>query len=136
MKLVKRDSKEVVQLQNTDKELSEIIQEVKEGTCKNENYSLTKRDLLVKRTTDKAGYGRQLLVIPEKLKSSIIKMCHEETSGHLSVKKTKDRLIRHFYWTGCYKETEDFVKNLRCLSARWERKRQKEGSTGFNTCHF
>ncbi|GFU52809.1 retrovirus-related Pol polyprotein from transposon 412 [Trichonephila clavipes] len=43
-------------------------------------------------------------------KEQIKTICHDGTSGHLGVLKTKDRLLRHFFWPKCYKEIEDFVK--------------------------
>ncbi|GFT48832.1 retrovirus-related Pol polyprotein from transposon 297 [Trichonephila clavipes] len=73
------------------------------------DYSLTKGKL-VKSRKDKNGDIRQLLVIPEKFRSSILKMGHEGTSGHLGVTKTKSRIARYFYWPQCYKEIEEFVK--------------------------
>ncbi|GFU02277.1 retrovirus-related Pol polyprotein from transposon 297 [Trichonephila clavipes] len=74
------------------------------------DYSLTKGKLLIKSRKDKIGDIRQLLVIPEKFRSSILKMGHEGTSGHLGVTKTKSRIERYFYWPQCYKEIEEFVK--------------------------
>ncbi|GFX05440.1 hypothetical protein TNCV_1007621 [Trichonephila clavipes] len=74
------------------------------------DYSLTKGKLLIKSRKDKNGDIRQLLVIPEKFRSSILKMGHEGTSGHLGVTKTKSRIARYFYWPQCYKEIEEFVK--------------------------
>ncbi|GFX12276.1 retrovirus-related Pol polyprotein from transposon 412 [Trichonephila clavipes] len=51
-----------------------------------------------------------LIVVPETLREQIKTICHDGTSGHLGVLKTKDRLLRHFFWPKCYKEIEDFVK--------------------------
>ncbi|GFU37084.1 retrovirus-related Pol polyprotein from transposon 412 [Trichonephila clavipes] len=45
-------------------------------------------------------------IIEEQIKT----VCHDGTSGYLGVLKTKDRLLRHFFWPKCYKEIEDFVK--------------------------
>ncbi|GFV39369.1 retrovirus-related Pol polyprotein from transposon 412 [Trichonephila clavipes] len=74
------------------------------------DYSLTKGKLLIKSRKDKNGDIRQLLVISEKFRLSILKMGHEGTSGHLGVTKTKSRIARYFYWPQCYKEIEEFVK--------------------------
>ncbi|GFV95591.1 retrovirus-related Pol polyprotein from transposon 412 [Trichonephila clavipes] len=49
-------------------------------------------------------------LIAEQQKKQIKTICHDGTSGHLGVLKTKDRLLRHFFWPKCYKEIEDFVK--------------------------
>ncbi|GFW74616.1 retrovirus-related Pol polyprotein from transposon 297 [Trichonephila clavipes] len=45
-------------------------------------------------------------IIEEQIKT----ICHDGTSSRLGVLKTKDWLLRHFFWPKCYKEIEDFVK--------------------------
>ncbi|GFW29668.1 retrovirus-related Pol polyprotein from transposon 412 [Trichonephila clavipes] len=62
------------------------------------------------RKINKLGVDECLIVVPETLREQIKTICHGGTSGHLGVLKTKDRLLRHFFWPTCYKEIEDFEK--------------------------
>ncbi|KAG8187294.1 hypothetical protein JTE90_019183 [Oedothorax gibbosus] len=64
---------------------------------------------------DKTGVERLLLVVPKKYRNDLKVFCHEGTSGHLGVTKTKDIFSRHFFWPQCYKEIEDYVRSCgRC----------------------
>ncbi|GFU20212.1 retrovirus-related Pol polyprotein from transposon 412 [Trichonephila clavipes] len=65
---------------------------------------------LVKKKVNKLVIEEYLIVVPEALREPIKTICHDGTSGHLGVLKTKDRLLRHFFWPKCYKEIEDIVK--------------------------
>ncbi|GFT53542.1 retrovirus-related Pol polyprotein from transposon 297 [Trichonephila clavipes] len=111
MSLININTDEFIEAQQKSEELAPLIQKIEKG-MNNEasDYSLTKGKLLIKSRKDKNGDIRQLLVIPEKFRSSILKMGHEGTSGHLGVTKTKSRIARYFYWPQCYKEIEEFVK--------------------------
>ncbi|GFV77878.1 retrovirus-related Pol polyprotein from transposon 17.6 [Trichonephila clavipes] len=55
---------------------------------------------------DREPLGSRAVYLREQIKT----ICHDGTSGHLGVLKTKDRLLRHFFWPKCYKEIEPFVK--------------------------
>ncbi|GFW07939.1 retrovirus-related Pol polyprotein from transposon 297 [Trichonephila clavipes] len=82
-------------------------QSVKKG---NEADYGIKNGILVKKKINKLGIEEYLIVVPEALREQNKTICHDGTSGHLGVLKTKDRLLRHFFWPKCYKEIEDFVK--------------------------
>ncbi|GFW23970.1 retrovirus-related Pol polyprotein from transposon 412 [Trichonephila clavipes] len=75
----------------------------------NQVYSLEK-ELLVKNREDKLGNVVKLIVVPEGLRDPIKSLCHEGTSAHLGITKSKDKLNRYFYWPNCYRDMERFVK--------------------------
>ncbi|GFT35721.1 retrovirus-related Pol polyprotein from transposon 297 [Trichonephila clavipes] len=52
----------------------------------------------------------KLIVVPEELRDPIKTLCHEGTSAHLGITKSKDKLNRYFYWPNCYRDMERFVK--------------------------
>ncbi|GFX45732.1 retrovirus-related Pol polyprotein from transposon 412 [Trichonephila clavipes] len=83
MSLININTDEFIEAQQKSEELAPLIQKIEKG-MNNEasDYSLTKGKLLIKSRKDKNGDIRQLLVIPEKFRSSILKMGHEGTSGH------------------------------------------------------
>ncbi|GFT27475.1 CCHC-type domain-containing protein [Trichonephila clavipes] len=66
----------------------------------NQVYSLEK-ELLVKNREDKLGNVVKLIVVPEELRDPIKSLCHEGTSAHLGITKSKDKLNRYFYWPNC-----------------------------------
>src|ERR1043165_4657999 len=50
-------------------------------------------------TPDELGYLQ--IVVPSQLRTKLLYIAHDiPASGHLGVKKTLDRLLRHFYWPG------------------------------------
>ncbi|GFT33672.1 retrovirus-related Pol polyprotein from transposon 17.6 [Trichonephila clavipes] len=75
----------------------------------NQVYSLEK-ELLVKNREDKLGNVVKLIVVPEGLRDPIKSLCHEGTSAHLGITKSKEKLKRYFYWPNCYRDMEQFVK--------------------------
>ncbi|GFS58356.1 gypsy retrotransposon integrase-like protein 1 [Trichonephila clavipes] len=75
----------------------------------NQVYSLEK-ELLVKNREDKLGNVVKLIIVPEGLRDPIKSLCHEGTSAHLGITKSKDKLNRYFYWPNCYRDMEQFVK--------------------------
>ncbi|GBM97599.1 Retrovirus-related Pol polyprotein from transposon 412 [Araneus ventricosus] len=70
-----------------------------------------KGDLLFRRNKDRFGNVNLQLVIPADLRNEIFALCHESTSAHLGVTKTKDRLLRHYFWPNCVKDTENYVRS-------------------------
>ncbi|GFX01421.1 retrovirus-related Pol polyprotein from transposon 17.6 [Trichonephila clavipes] len=75
----------------------------------NQVYFLEK-ELLVKNREDKLGNVVKLIVVPEGLRDPIKSLCHEVTSAHLGITKSKDKLNRYFCWPNCYRDMEPFVK--------------------------
>ena len=52
------------------------------------------------------------IVVPKQLHLRMLTVAHEyPTSGHLGVKKTLDRLTRHFYWVGVGKAVRAFCRS-------------------------
>ncbi|GBN48073.1 Retrovirus-related Pol polyprotein from transposon 412, partial [Araneus ventricosus] len=61
----------------------------------------------------KDHYGNISLqvVIPQVYRDKILALCHEGTSSHLGVRKTKDRLLKYYFWPNCIKEIEGYVRS-------------------------
>lgn len=52
------------------------------------------------------------LVVPQKHRSDLLHLSHGSSwSDHLKVKETKDRLFQEFYWPGCFRDVENFVRS-------------------------
>ena len=51
------------------------------------------------------------LVVPKAYRLQVLDTCHSSVwSGHLGVRKTKDRLRKQFWWPSCEKETSQYVR--------------------------
>jgi len=59
------------------------------------------------------------LVVPRRYQSDLLKIAHDKpTSGHLGIKKTKERLQTYFWWPGMEKMVACYVKKNRvCMIA-------------------
>ncbi|GFV00748.1 hypothetical protein TNCV_1385671 [Trichonephila clavipes] len=95
--------------QNSEEIKSLYEQAASQVQVTNHVYSLEK-ELLVKNREDKLGNVVKLIVVPEELRDPIKSLCHEGTSAHLGITKSKDKLNRYFYWPNCYRDMEQFVK--------------------------
>ncbi|GFW49896.1 hypothetical protein TNCV_1885591 [Trichonephila clavipes] len=99
----------IIAQKNSEEIKSLYEQEASQVQVTNQVYSLEK-ELLVKIREDKLGNVVKLIVVPEELRDPIKSLCHEGTSAHLGITKSKDKLNRYFYWSNCYRNMEQFVK--------------------------
>lgn len=60
--------------------------------------------------SDFAGDPIMQVVVPEKYRSIVLKISHDELAGHLGVKKTYDRILRHFFWPKLKKDVSKYIK--------------------------
>lgn len=52
------------------------------------------------------------LVVPESLRISVLKECHDNPSaGHLGVKKTVNRVRQHYYWPSLIADVKQYVRH-------------------------
>ncbi|GBL73354.1 Retrovirus-related Pol polyprotein from transposon 412 [Araneus ventricosus] len=70
-----------------------------------------KEGTLFRESKDHYGNINLQVVIPEVYRDKILALCHEGTSSHLGVRKTKDRLLKHYFWPNCIKEIEGHVRS-------------------------
>lgn len=49
------------------------------------------------------------IVLPSKFRKSVLRLAHDE-SGHWGVKKTYDRVLRHFFWPRLKKDVAAYIK--------------------------
>ncbi|GFX82092.1 retrovirus-related Pol polyprotein from transposon 412 [Trichonephila clavipes] len=100
----------LINAQKNSEEIKSLYEQaVSQVQVTNQVYSLEK-ELLVKNREDKLGNVVKLIVVPEELRDPIKSLCHEGTSAHLGITKSKDKLNRYFYWPNCYRDMEQFVK--------------------------
>ncbi|GFW28026.1 retrovirus-related Pol polyprotein from transposon 297 [Trichonephila clavipes] len=85
----------LINVQNSEEIKSLYEQAASQVQVTNQVYSLEK-ELLVKNREDKLGNVVKLIVVPEELRDPIKSLCHEGTSAHLGITKSKDKLNRYF----------------------------------------
>ncbi|KAI2646937.1 Retrovirus-related Pol polyprotein [Labeo rohita] len=50
------------------------------------------------------------IVVPTKLREVVLDVAHGPVGGHLGVRKSYDRILRHFYWPLLKKDVSKFIK--------------------------
>ncbi|XP_068240240.1 uncharacterized protein [Palaemon carinicauda] len=51
------------------------------------------------------------IVIPSSLRSEIVSLAHDGLNGHLSIKKTYQKLQTHYFWPGMKKSVTEYIKS-------------------------
>lgn len=102
--LVKR-IKDLPELQQRDVKIREVFNKLEKGEII-ENYVIKKK-LLFHKTKN---YENWRVIIPEKIKNTIIDNIHEEL-GHAGVQKSEKQIERNFYWRGMKKEIKQRIKS-------------------------
>ena len=95
---------EIRQLQRTDDTLAKCREACKAGSThqgkRGAVHFLEKDGLLVRRFEGDKETTTQICV-PKTIRADILALAHDiPMSGHLGIKKTKDRVMPHFYWPG------------------------------------
>ncbi|GBM36421.1 hypothetical protein AVEN_234806-1 [Araneus ventricosus] len=66
---------------------------------------------LFRESKDHYGNISLQVVIPQVYRDKILALSHEGTSSHIGVRKTKDRLLKHYFWPNCIKEIEGYDRS-------------------------
>ncbi len=107
---------ELVEAQKLDPSLKQLFDSVV-PTCELEKQSPTyylQDGLLLRRWVP---CGEQLadavveqVVLPSKYRQSVLKAAHDGAAGHMGVRKTYDRILRHFFWPRLKSDVSTFIK--------------------------
>ncbi|KAL3854643.1 hypothetical protein ACJMK2_013904 [Sinanodonta woodiana] len=102
--------------QKRDESLRAISEKTLTGSvkkCKNGGTSkfLTRKGLMYREYSISDRKFLQL-VVPQKLRSQVLKVAHETSmAGHLGVKKTTDRVLKELYWPGVNSDVRRFCRS-------------------------
>jgi len=105
------DRAELIRLQQADPDLKNLFDLVD----KEEHPYSFRSGVLVRAWRDKlspheATYHQ--VVVPTVLRAKLLSVAHDiPAAGHLGVAKTKDRLLRHFYWPSINKDVKEFCRS-------------------------
>lgn len=97
--------------QKGDQTLKKLQYISSEGVAKR-NVKFKERGGILYRTyLDRRGVEFDQLVVPQAYRQDLLHLVHGSSwSGHLGVRKTKDRLLQEYYWPGCFRDVERFVQ--------------------------
>ncbi|KAK3089888.1 hypothetical protein FSP39_007378 [Pinctada imbricata] len=70
-------------------------------------------DILKRKWMSSSGVRQgDQVVLPKRLRRAVIELAHDQPfAGHLGVEKTKDRILRSFYWPGIFREVSEYCKS-------------------------
>ena len=105
---------ELQDLQEKDDTLSKI-REAADGHANSAGVGFFKQEGLVYRRWTPPGRGEEYeieqLVLPKACRRAVLELGHEiPLAGHLGVEKTRQRILRRFYWPTVFKDIEEFCK--------------------------
>lgn len=98
--------------QRADPSLKTLQDNVKRGIAKENISFYESSDIMYWKYTDASGRVYNQLIVPEKYRRHLRDLVHGNAwAGHLGIKKTKARLAQEYYWPGCWKGVERFVRS-------------------------
>ncbi|PIK33572.1 hypothetical protein BSL78_29612 [Apostichopus japonicus] len=118
------DQQHLIERQKADDQIKKLLQSVhteQEISKIPVGYYMSKSGVLMRkwRHPEVAANEEWLvfhqIVVPSEYRAQIIQVAHDHAmSGHLGVRKTRDRILRHFFWPKLYKDMDwdkgiDFV---------------------------
>ena len=113
-------AEELREMQLKDETLSKI-REVAEGTPNSARVGFFLRGGLLYRRWVPPGRreedGVEQLVLPKQCREVVLRMGHEiPLAGHLGTEKTRQRILRRFYWPTLFRDVEQFCKS--CINCQ------------------
>ena len=103
---LKQDQREDKTLDKV-RELANVCADEKEET-----HFLIKDDVLYRQYVRSNGEILHQIVVPKKHRYQIMHTAHDRPfGGHLGNKKTRERILNHFYWPGIFPDVAKFCKS-------------------------
>lgn len=102
----------LIEHQKTDDSLKSVLEMAQNGPHEGKSYFILKNDLLYRVFDSDSGEKVFQIVAPKKLRSSIMSLAHDTPlAGHLGNKKTRERIMRNFFWPGMYIDISRYCKS-------------------------
>ncbi|XP_023191398.1 uncharacterized protein LOC111608951 [Xiphophorus maculatus] len=107
-------STDLITDQRADSSLKELFQQVRpEGAVSDhEGAYFLRNSVLMRRWVPYFGSVEHAVfqvVVPSKYREALLKVAHDD-SGHAGVKKTYDRVLRHFFWPRLKRDISSYVR--------------------------
>lgn len=102
---------ELIYAQRSDSSLDKIRTLVTD-VPQDPSYFCIKSDLLYRIFRSDSGQTIHQIVVPQKYRKTILKLGHDiPLAGHLGTKKTRDRIMHHFFWPGIFSDISNFCRS-------------------------
>ena len=119
LKLTKKDLSE---FQRQDNSLTDMFSKAKQGTVSQTGNAtvsyFVENEILFRNYKNEKDHINQI-VVPQKLRSSVLATAHDLLiSGHCGNRRTRNRILKNFFWPGIFKDVKDYVRtSLQCQKA-------------------
>lgn len=81
------------------------------------------------------GYSVVQVVVPFKFRDVVLNTSHDGVAGHLGVKETYDKVVRHFFWPQLKRDVANYCKTCKTSQLTGKPKSEAEaGSPVSNPC--
>ncbi|XP_064482847.1 uncharacterized protein LOC135395680 [Ornithodoros turicata] len=109
--LIHVDRDTLIKLQGDDASLAILSRNDQVGVAKKNVRIFKKNDVLYRHYEDRKGRVVDQLIVPKSLRNDVLRLCHDNSwAGHLGSRKTKQRLLQEWYWPGCFRDVENYVR--------------------------
>ena len=103
---------DLIQAQKNDSSLDRIRSFVTDSIEDSPSCFVIKSDLLFRLFRTSLGDILQQIVIPKSLRKTVLTLGHDiPLAGHLGAKKTRERIMQHFFWPGIFKDVSEFCRS-------------------------
>lgn len=102
------DTETLIELQETDPSLTRVREMGSEEPDYGTSYYTLKGRILYRVYPCEVGNDIFQTVLPQKYRS----LAHDiPLSGHIGVKKTRNRILQHFFWPGMFSDTSKYCRS-------------------------
>ena len=102
----------LVDLQENDPTLVRVRELVTEDSIEGQSYFTLKNKILYRVYPREVGNDIFQIVLPQKYRTLALRMAHDiPLSGHMGVKKTRSRILQHFFWPGIFSDVARYCRS-------------------------
>ena len=106
---------ELREIQDRDPTLTKV-REAADGKCSTAGVGFFKREGIIYRKWIPPGRGDEAaieqLVLPTQCQQTVLELAHDvPIAGHLEKEKTRQRVLRGFYWPTVFRDIENFYRS-------------------------
>ncbi|XP_052080712.1 uncharacterized protein LOC127718696 [Mytilus californianus] len=116
-KMYSRDELKLAQAD--DKSLNKVRSLVQENPGQQSSYFIMKSGILYRVYVTPSEEEIYQVVLPQKYRAIVLELAHDiPLSGHLGIKKTRDRILHHYFWPGMFEDVAMYCKSCHVCQLR------------------
>ncbi|XP_065928583.1 uncharacterized protein [Magallana gigas] len=86
--------------------------EVSEGTENGRSYIMKENRMMYRVFTTVTDDVLKQVIVPSKFRKQILSLSHDiHLAGHMGIKKTRERILRNFFWPGIFEDTKKYCQS-------------------------